>query len=146
MATANDGKCAGCYASLTYASPLFNKGSSIILASSLSENLGKSGYLAYQTSKGAILGLMRAASGGFVERNIRVNAICPRIVNVASNDTMTKIQKSGQEVINTNNTHHLYKIVKPKEIAEGIMFLISDGSSFMTGTELVIDGGFLRNQ
>ncbi|MFL2827673.1 MAG: SDR family oxidoreductase [Paracoccaceae bacterium] len=89
---------------------------------------------------------MRAASGGFVDRDIRVNAICPRIVTVASNDAMTKIQKSGQEVINTNNTHHPYKIAKPKEIAEGIMFLISDGSSFMTGTELVIDGGFLRNQ
>ena len=136
----------GAMLSLKYASPLFDKGSSIILASSLSENLGKSGYLAYQTSKGAVLGLMRAASGGFVDRDIRVNAICPRIVTVASNDAMTKIQKSGQEVINTNNTHHLYKIAKPKEIAEGIMFLISDGSSFMTGTELVIDGGFLRNQ
>ena len=136
----------GAMLSLKYASPLFNKGSSIILASSLSENLGKSGYLAYQTSKGAVLGLMRAASGGFVERDIRVNAICPRLVHSVSNDTMTKIQKSGQEIINTNKTRHLYKIAKPKEIAEGIMFLISDGSSFMTGTELVIDGGFLRNQ
>ncbi|PQM63172.1 MAG: hypothetical protein CML38_10900, partial [Rhodobacteraceae bacterium] len=120
----------GAMLSLKYASPLFNKGSSIILASSLSENLGKSGYLAYQTSKGAILGLMRAASGGFVERDIRVNAICPGLVHVASNDTMAKIQKSGQEIMNTNKTGHLYKIAKPKEIAEGIMFLISDGSSF----------------
>ena len=136
----------GAMLSLKYASPLFDKGSSIILASSLSENLGKSGYLAYQTSKGALLGLMRAASGGFVERNIRVNAICPGLVHVAPNDTMTKIQKSSQEIINTNKTNHLYKIAKPKEIAEGIMFLISDGSSFMTGTELVIDGNFLSNQ
>ena len=136
----------GAMLSLKYASPIFDKGSSIILASSLSENLGKSGYLAYQTSKGAVLGLMRAASGGFVERDIRVNAICPGLVNVASNDTMTKLQKSGQDIINTNKTHHLNKIAKPKEIAEGIIFLISDGSSFMTGTELVIDGGFLRNQ
>ena len=135
----------GAMLSLKYASPLFDKGSSIILASSLSENLGKSGYLAYQTSNGAVLGLMRAASGGFVERDIRVNAICPGLANVASNNTMTKIQKSGREIINTNKTHHLYKIAKPKEIAEGIMFLISDGSSFMTGTELVIDGGFLKN-
>ena len=136
----------GAMLSLKYASPLFDKGSSIILAGSLSENLGKSGYLAYQTSKGALLGLMRAASGGFVERNIRVNAICPGLVNVTSNKNMTKIENSGQEIINTNKTHNLYKTAKPKEIAEGIMFLISDGSSFMTGTELVIDGSFLRDQ
>ena len=136
----------GAMLSLKYASPLFDKGSSIILASSLSESLGKSGYLAYQTSKGAVLGLMRAASGGFVERNIRVNAICPRLVNVDSNGTMTKIQKSRQEIINKNKKRDFYKIANPKEIAEGIIFLISDGSSFMTGTELVINGGFLTNQ
>ena len=59
---------------------------------------------------------------------------------------MTKIQKSGQEIINKNKKRDFYKIANPKEIAEGIIFLISDGSSFMTGTELVINGGFLTNQ
>ncbi len=133
--------------SVKYASPYFRKGSSIVLTSSVSAYTGSSGNIAYQTSKGAVLGLMRAASGEFVERGIRVNAICSGSVDTYFNgNTINQIPKSERPDTRPNKSKHFSRTAKPKEIAEGIMFLISRDSSFMTGTELVIDGGFLRNR
>ena len=57
-----------------------------------------------------------------------------------------KTYTSELSEMNVNETHYFARTAKPKEIAEGIMFLISSDSSFMTGTELIIDGGFLRNR
>ena len=137
----------GAMLSLKYASPCLNTGSSIVLKSSVSVYTGTNGHLAYQTSKGAIIGLMRATSGEFVERGIRVNAICSGSVNTPLNyDNPGQTYKSELSEMNVNETHYFARMAKPKEIAEGIMFLISSDSSFMTGTELIIDGGFLRNR
>jgi NAD(P)-dependent dehydrogenase (short-subunit alcohol dehydrogenase family) len=137
----------GAMLSLKYASPRLNMGSSIVLKSSLSAYTGSNGNLAYQTSKGAVIGLMRATSGEFVERGIRVNAICSGSVNTPLNfDNPGKTYNSELSEMNVNETHYFARMAKPKEIAEGIMFLISSDSSFVTGTELIIDGGFLRNR
>ena len=137
----------GAMLSLKYASPCLNTGSSIVLKSSVSAYTGTNGHLANQTSKGAIIGLMRATSGEFVERGIRVNAVCPGSVDTSLNYRPPgKTYESELSEIGTNETHYFARMAKPEEIAEGIMFLISSDSSFMTGTELIIDGGFLRNR
>jgi len=137
----------GAMLSLKYASPCLSTGSSIVLKSSVSAYIGTNGHLASQTSKGAIIGLMRATSGEFVERGIRVNAVCPGSVDTHLNyPTPSKTHKSELSEMGTNETHFSARMAKPEEIAEGIMFLISSDSSFMTGTELIIDGGFLRNR
>ena len=137
----------GAMLSLKYASPCLKIGSSIVLKSSVSAYTGTNGHLAYQTSKGAVIGLMRATSGEFVERGIRVNAVCPGSVDTHLDyQTPGKNHTSELSEMNVNETYYSARMAKPEEIAEGIMFLISTDSSFMTGTELIIDGGFLRNR
>lgn len=128
----------GTMLSLKYASKLLQKGSSIVLKTSAVENAGVSGHLTYQTSKGAVLGLMRAASGGFAERDIRVNAVCSKFTDLSPNNTITNGRKTEKKITPVNGKNNNENIVKSKEIAEGIMFLISTEASFITGTELVI--------
>ena len=136
----------GTMLSLKYASNLLQKGSAIVLKTSVIENAGESGYLTYQTSKGAVLGLMRAASGGFAERDIRVNAICSNIINLTTNNSIASDHISEHKTANMKAQNDNDKIVKSKEIAEGIMFLISADASFITGTELVLESNLWINQ
>ena len=132
----------GTMLALKHASNLLQKGSSIVLKTSPADNTGDPGYLAYQTSKGAVLGLMRAASGGFAEREIRVNAVCSKIMNLTPNNAITSSQKTEIKMPNINLNSNYDKNVQSKEIAEAIMFLVSTDSSFITGTELVIESKF----
>ncbi|MCW5721008.1 MAG: glucose 1-dehydrogenase [Devosia sp.] len=103
----------------------------------ISSNSGFSGHYdpAYTASKWGLRGLTRSAAMELVDKNIRVNAICPGLVVTGLNATsphlkpmigMTPMRRSG----------------KPEEIAELVLFLVSDASSFITGEDFVIDGGF----
>lgn len=103
----------------------------------ISSNSGFSGHYdpAYTASKWGLRGLTRSAAMELVSKNIRVNAVCPGLVVTGLNASsphlkpmidMTPMKRSG----------------KPEEIAELVLFLASDASSFITGEDFVIDGGF----
>lgn len=109
-------------------------GGSII---NISSNSGFSGHYdpAYTASKWGLRGLTRSAAMELVAKNIRVNAVCPGLVVTGLNASsphlkpmieMTPMKRSG----------------RPEEIAELVLFLASDASSFITGEDFVIDGGF----
>lgn len=103
----------------------------------ISSNSGFSGHYdpAYTASKWGLRGLTRSAAMELVGKGIRVNAICPGLVVTGLNATsphlkpmigITPMKRSG----------------KPEEIAELVLFLVSGASSFITGEDFVIDGGF----
>jgi NAD(P)-dependent dehydrogenase (short-subunit alcohol dehydrogenase family) len=103
----------------------------------ISSNSAFSGHYdpAYTASKWGLRGLTRSAAMELVSKNIRVNAVCPGLVVTGLNAGsphlqpmigMTPMKRSG----------------KPEEIAELVLFLASDASSFITGEDFVIDGGF----
>lgn len=109
-------------------------GGSII---NISSNSGFSGHYdpAYTASKWGLRGLTRSAAMELTPKAIRVNAVCPGLVVTGLNANsphlkpmidMTPMKRSG----------------KPEEIAELVLFLASDASSFITGEDFVIDGGF----
>jgi cyclopentanol dehydrogenase len=96
------------------------------------------GYFAYQATKAAIAMMTRAAAVDYAADNIRVNSILPGLIHTE----MTKEEPEGAVQGHISLTP-LGRGGTPLEISYGALYLSSDESSFVTGTELVIDGGYL---
>jgi len=90
---------------------------------------------------------MRATSGEFAPRGIRVNAVSPGWVDTAFADRALDALPDGATVrARAQEAHIPGRIARPGEIAQAMVFLLSDGVRFITGPELVVDGGFLRKR
>ncbi|MFE0013455.1 SDR family NAD(P)-dependent oxidoreductase [Mesorhizobium sp. NPDC059054] len=98
--------------------------------------------IAYATSKHAAVAMTRQMSIDYAKYNVRVNALCPGWVDTPFNDPFIA-QMGGREAIETyvRTKIPMQRWATAEEIAEAILFLASDRSSFMTGQALVIDGG-----
>ena len=93
---------------------------------------------AYGASKAAMIRLSKSLAIQFGRFNIRSNCILPGAVETPMQNRWKKIPNAKK---NLKEFMPMKKIIQPKGIAEGILFLLSDQSEFITGTELVIDGG-----
>jgi len=95
---------------------------------------------AYCASKAGVIGLSRSIAVDYASRGIRSNCVCPGVVDTA----MTKEQFAGHEEFRdlVERAHPLGRFADPAEIAAATVFLASPESSFVTGTELVVDGGY----
>ena len=113
-------------------------GGSIINFSSIYGISGAGLSTAYQSTKGAVRLMTKSAAMEFVEDNIRINTICPGMFD--TNLFESSIPKEAWEPL--VSLVPMKRFGKPHEIAYGAIFLASDESSFMTGTDLVIDGGY----
>ena len=122
-------------------------GAAIVLTASVSAHIGTDGYTAYHTSKGAVLGLMRASCGEFAAQGVRVNAVSPGWVDTGFTDRALAAMSDGDSPRQSAEAAHLLgRIARPGEVAEAMLFLLSDDASFITGEELVVDGGFMRKK
>ena len=110
-------------------------GGSIINIASIFGIGGSEGYVAYCASKGAILAMTKVAALELAAHRIRVNAICPGGVS----SPMNANEPEGGVVPLTP----MGRRAAPEEISGAVAFLASDDASFVTGTELVVDGGYL---
>ena len=110
-------------------------GGSIINVASIFGVTGSEGYIAYTASKAAILAMTKTAALEHAADGIRVNAICPGGVSTPMNED----EPEGGVVPLTP----LGRRAHVSEISGAVAFLASDDSSFVTGTELIIDGGYL---
>ena len=134
----------GAMLAMKHASERLKNGGSIVLMSSVSAKIGTDGHVAHHTLKGALLGLMRAASGEFAPRGIRVNAVSPGWVDTAFTDRALAELPDGESVrLKAGDAHILGRMARPEEIADATVFLVSRAASFVTGTELIVDGGVL---
>ncbi|WAH35598.1 SDR family NAD(P)-dependent oxidoreductase [Alicyclobacillus dauci] len=134
----------GAFLTCKYGIPVMNNGGSIIITSSVAAFRGDAGIAAYITAKHAQIGLMRTIAKEVAARNIRVNTIHPGPV---SNEFQATIEDNLTKIIGTNATHFFNNLIplarhaSPREIANSVLYLASDLSSFTTGTTLVVDGG-----
>ncbi|MEZ2332411.1 SDR family NAD(P)-dependent oxidoreductase [Mesorhizobium sp. RCC_202] len=98
--------------------------------------------IAYATSKHAVVAMTRQMSLDYARHNVRVNALCPGWVDTPFNEPFIA-QMGGRGAIETyvRTKIPMGRWASAEEIAEAILFLVSDRSSFMTGQALVIDGG-----
>ncbi|MDN4641055.1 SDR family oxidoreductase [Agreia sp. PsM10] len=109
-------------------------GGSIVNVSSTSALVGSPGYAAYCASKAAVLGLTRVAALEYAGSGVRVNALCPGGVSTAMNDD----EPPG----GVGPSTPLGRRAVVDEISPLVVYLMSNESFFMTGSEVVIDGGF----
>jgi NAD(P)-dependent dehydrogenase (short-subunit alcohol dehydrogenase family) len=116
-------------------------GGAIVNVGSVNSFLGSPSYAAYATSKHGLIGLTTSASGELAPRGVRVNLVCPGLVETAMHRRLRAVV--GDEPIDTLIPRiHLQRVGRPEEIARAIVFLCSDDASYITGTTLTPDGGF----
>jgi len=117
------------------------RGSIVTTASELAV-MGQPGYVAYSATKGGVLAMTRALAAEMAGRGIRVNAICPGTVDTPL--LAAEFALSGDPEAERRATEHsiaLGRIAQPAEVARAVLFLLSDASSYVTGAQLVCDGG-----
>lgn len=120
-----------------------NSDSSIINIASVSSFIAQPDFVPYNTSKGAVIQLSKCLAMDLSKYNIRVNSICPGSIRTRASDQHIKSlgldpEKAYEDFANDSM---LKRNGKPIEIAYGALFLASKESSFMTGSQIVIDGG-----
>ncbi len=122
-------------------------GGAIINLSSIAGIIGIANFTAYHMSKGGVRIYTKACAMEFAPWRIRVNSIHPGLIET---DMAKQVVKEMSGVMGSDNavrdmfvqSHPIGRIGEPKDIANGIVFLASDDSAFMTGSELVVDGGW----
>lgn len=136
----------GAFLFCKYGSPRMADGGSIIITSSVVGLRGDAGPYGYVSAKHAQVGLMRAVAKELAPRGIRVNTIHPGPVD---NAFQSDIEAELGKVLKVNGTDFLNNLIPLKrharvaEIAQSVLYLASDMSSFVTGSTLVVDGGML---
>lgn len=120
--------------------PLLNEGASIVLAGSTAASRGVPSFGAYAASKAAIRSLGRTWAAELVDRKIRVNTVVPGPVETPGLRGLAPGQEQAL-VDGEAATVPMGRVGQPAELANAVLFLASDQSSFMTGAELFVDGG-----
>lgn len=120
-----------------------NQKGNIIFVSSIGAYMSWLEDAAYQTTKGGLTSLCRSMAVDLAEHNIRVNCVCPGLIDapmlagfLESND------KDGAILRRFKDRIPLKRLGKTIEVAKSVLFLASEDSSYITGTSLVVDGGY----
>jgi NAD(P)-dependent dehydrogenase (short-subunit alcohol dehydrogenase family) len=120
-------------------------GGSIVNVASAAGLVGAASLAGYCSSKGGVIQLARAAAIDYAARNIRVNSVCPGVVDTPMTRREFARRPQGQPGLSTAEKmdNLLNRACGPEEVAEAILFLCGARAPFVLGTELIIDGGKL---
>ena len=128
----------GVFLAMKYEIPhMVKNGGSIVNMSSVAGLIGGVGGAAYHASKHGVIGLTRTAALEYARQKVRVNAICPAIIKTDMADRFFQ----GRDEQALADIHPLGRLGTPQEIADAVVWLCSDKSSFVTGSVLPVDGG-----
>lgn len=130
----------GPFAGIKHIAPYMSeqKQGSIVNISSYTAQIGQ-GFNHYSASKGAVRALSRAAATQFGRSGVRVNTLFPGIIDTPMTQGLSESRELLNQLIQATP---LQRLGKPDDIAKAALFLASDDSSYITGAEIVIDGGF----
>ena len=132
----------GAYFTIQKALPLLNDNASIVLNASINAYIGMPNSSVYAASKAALITLARTLSAELVDRGIRVNVVSPGPVTTPIFGKLGMDEDSLDETLRNIKTQvPMKRFGRPEEIAKTVLFLASDDSSFLLGTEIVADGG-----
>jgi NAD(P)-dependent dehydrogenase (short-subunit alcohol dehydrogenase family) len=125
--------------------PLISEGGSVILNSSIVASKGLPANSVYSATKAAVRSFARTWTTDLKERHIRVNVVSPGSTDTEGLRGLLGSSEVGQQRLKLiSSAVPLGRLAKPQEIARAVVFLASDDSSYITGTELFVDGGFAQ--
>jgi NAD(P)-dependent dehydrogenase (short-subunit alcohol dehydrogenase family) len=125
--------------------PLMPDGASIILNASIVASKGLSANSVYSATKAAVRSFARTWTTDLKGRRIRVNAVSPGPIDTPGLSDLMASTGAGEERLKMiSNNVPLGRLGTPDEIAKAVVFLASDDSSYITGTELFVDGGMAQ--
>jgi len=123
--------------------PLLRDGASVIFTSSIVGSKGNPGVSVYSATKAALRSFARTFTADLKDRKIRVNVVSPGAIDTEGLRGLRHTDSDG-----LNNLYReripLGRLGRPEDIANAVSFLASDDSSYITGTELFVDGGFAQ--
>lgn len=128
----------GVFLGLKHGAPAIERsgGGAIVNTCSINGTVGNPGGFSYQASKGAVKMMTRAAAMEYAARGVRVNSVSPGLV-------MTPMAAEGEESNREfSQATPMKRGAQPIEVSYGVLFLASDEASYVTGADLLIDGGY----
>jgi NAD(P)-dependent dehydrogenase (short-subunit alcohol dehydrogenase family) len=115
-------------------------GGAIVNTASVSGFIGAAGAATYSASKHGVMALTKSAALETARSGIRVNVVCPGIIETPMGERLWGAPEARKFGL---SFHPIGRFGEPGEIANAVVWMCSDGASFMTGQSLVLDGGFL---
>ena len=133
----------GPFLAIKHAAPLMNLrgGGSVICTASVAGLRAGAGGAAYSASKAGVINLVQNASLQLAGSGIRVNAICPGLIETGMTKPIYEMARAAGQQERLGELNPLRRGGEPDEIAHAALFLASDESSYVNGTALVVDGG-----
>ena len=130
----------GCYFTVKYALKYLNEGASIILISSIAASMTFKSHSVYSSTKAGVTKLAKNFAFDLSDRLIRVNSISPGYIK--TNIFQQKLAQDKNYLTKQEKKIPLQRIGEPQDVANAALFLASSESSYITGIDLIVDGGY----
>ena len=134
----------GLFFTVQKAVPLFSKGAAVVLNASVNAHMGMPGSTVYGASKAAVVNLAKTLSADLLPRGVRVNVVSPGPIATPILDRMGLPEAETRQIKEQIAEQvPLKRFGQPEDIAAAVLYLTSAESSYVVGTELVVDGGMI---
>ncbi len=120
---------------------VLSDGGSVVFMSSVAGERGHSGLAPYGGAKAAVLGIVRALAHEVAPRRVRVNAIIASTIETEMH--LRTIENANMDYVAAGEARHPLGFGRPEDVSNAVIFLLSDASQWITGTSMVVDGGYL---
>jgi NAD(P)-dependent dehydrogenase (short-subunit alcohol dehydrogenase family) len=132
----------GVFMGMKHCTPLMREAGtgSVVNLSSVAGLVGAANHTCYGASKGAVRIMTKDAALELAESGVRVNSIHPAYIDTQMADYGAEVQEASKEELDA--MHPIGHMGEPIDVAYAVLYLASDESKFVTGTELVLDGGY----
>lgn len=125
---------------LTKPAHMAEEGGSLVFITSVMATVGESGKSLYALTKGAVLAAAKSLAIELAPKNIRVNCVSPGVV--VSPMSQKSFYSQGEETLNHIKSLHPLGLGTPEDVAAACVYLLSDAARWVTGSNLVVDGGY----